>query len=53
MLNDTDFADKGEVFAGAWSRITTAIATAHRHGLGVLIGKYILFSSNIFAFSVY
>lgn len=41
VLNGTEFADKGEVFAGAWSRIINAIATAHRHGLGVLIGNYI------------
>lgn len=41
VLNGTEFADKYEVFAGAWSRITSAIATAHRYGLGVLIGKYV------------
>ncbi|KAH9836121.1 glycoside hydrolase [Rhodofomes roseus] len=37
VLQGTDFAQLGHVFDGAWSRITKAIATAHRYGLGVLI----------------
>ncbi|CCM05837.1 uncharacterized protein FIBRA_08073 [Fibroporia radiculosa] len=37
VLQGTDFADLGHVFAGAWTRITNAIATANRYGLGVLI----------------
>ena len=38
VLSGTDFAGLDDVFAGAWSRITNAIATAYRHGLGVFIG---------------
>ncbi|ETW83016.1 glycoside hydrolase family 5 protein [Heterobasidion irregulare TC 32-1] len=37
VLNGTDFAHLGSVFQGAWARITSAIATAHRYGIGVLI----------------
>ncbi|OBZ65555.1 Glucan 1,3-beta-glucosidase 3 [Grifola frondosa] len=36
VLQGTDFADLGDVFAGAWSRITKALATAHRYRIGVL-----------------
>ncbi|RDX42924.1 glycoside hydrolase [Lentinus brumalis] len=36
VLRGTDFVDLGQVFAGAWSRITNALATAHQHGIGVL-----------------
>ncbi|KAI0044921.1 glycoside hydrolase family 5 protein [Auriscalpium vulgare] len=37
VLVGTDFASLGHIFEGAWPRIMTAIATAHRFGLGVLI----------------
>ncbi|TFY77332.1 hypothetical protein EWM64_g6681, partial [Hericium alpestre] len=37
VLVGTDFAALGYVFEGAWARITLAIASAHRHGIGVLI----------------
>ncbi|KIP05944.1 glycoside hydrolase family 5 protein [Phlebiopsis gigantea 11061_1 CR5-6] len=37
VLNNTDFAKLGHVYEGAWKRITNAISTAHRFGLGVLI----------------
>ncbi|TFY56994.1 hypothetical protein EVG20_g8716, partial [Dentipellis fragilis] len=37
VLDGTDFAGLGNVFEGAWGRITNAIATAHRYGIGVLI----------------
>ncbi|KAK2462626.1 hypothetical protein APHAL10511_005359 [Amanita phalloides] len=37
VIVDTDFQSYGQVYAGAWSRITQAIETAHRHGIGVLI----------------
>ncbi|KZT69105.1 glycoside hydrolase family 5 protein [Daedalea quercina L-15889] len=37
VLQGTNFAQFGHVFEGAWRRITGAIATAHRYGLGVLI----------------
>ncbi|KAI0367432.1 glycoside hydrolase [Pilatotrama ljubarskyi] len=36
VLKGTDFADLHEVFAGAWNRVTSALATAHRYGIGVL-----------------
>ncbi|KAI0353871.1 glycoside hydrolase [Trametes cingulata] len=36
VLEGTDFADLHGVFAGAWTRITNALATAHRYGIGVL-----------------
>ena len=39
VLNNTDFAKLGHVYEGAWERITTAIRTAHRFGLGVLVGE--------------
>ncbi|KAI0035415.1 glycoside hydrolase [Vararia minispora EC-137] len=37
VLDGTDFADLYDVFSGAWKRITCAIETAHRYGIGVLI----------------
>ncbi|PCH35019.1 glycoside hydrolase family 5 protein [Wolfiporia cocos MD-104 SS10] len=37
VLHNTDFANYGKVFEGAWRRITNAIAIAHQYGLGVLI----------------
>ncbi|TCD69535.1 Glucan 1,3-beta-glucosidase 3 [Steccherinum ochraceum] len=37
VLRGTDFADHLSVYEGAWHRITTAIATARQHGIGVLI----------------
>ncbi|THH30611.1 hypothetical protein EUX98_g3583 [Antrodiella citrinella] len=37
VLQGTDFADRLSVYEGAWQRITNAIATARRYGLGVLI----------------
>ncbi|KAH9926847.1 glycoside hydrolase superfamily [Amylocystis lapponica] len=37
VLPGTDFANLEHVFHGAWRRITNALATANRHGLGVLI----------------
>ncbi|VDB84757.1 unnamed protein product [Peniophora sp. CBMAI 1063] len=37
VVDGTDFAELGPVFAGAWARITQAIATAHRYGIGVLL----------------
>ncbi|KAI0765919.1 glycoside hydrolase [Trametes elegans] len=36
VLAGTDFADLDSVFAGAWARVTAALATAHRYGIGVL-----------------
>ncbi|OSD05049.1 glycoside hydrolase family 5 protein [Trametes coccinea BRFM310] len=36
VLAGTDFADLDHVFAGAWARVTNALATAHRYGIGVL-----------------
>ncbi|CDO71033.1 Glycoside Hydrolase Family 5 protein [Trametes cinnabarina] len=36
VLKGTDFADLDHVFAGAWARLTNALATAHRYGIGVL-----------------
>ncbi|KAI9062049.1 glycoside hydrolase family 5 protein [Trametes sanguinea] len=36
VLEGTDFADLDHVFAGAWARVTNALATAHRYGIGVL-----------------
>ncbi|RPD60333.1 glycoside hydrolase [Lentinus tigrinus ALCF2SS1-7] len=36
VLRGTDFADLGQIFAGAWSRVTHALATASQHGIGVL-----------------
>lgn len=38
VLTGTDFQGYSNVFSGAWSRITRAIETAYRHGMGVLIG---------------
>ncbi|THH07031.1 hypothetical protein EW146_g9442 [Bondarzewia mesenterica] len=37
VLVGTDFAEHYSVFRGAWVRITNAITTAHRYGIGVLI----------------
>ncbi|CAL1698881.1 unnamed protein product [Somion occarium] len=37
VLRGTDFGDFQHVFEGAWNRITSAIATANRYGLGVLV----------------
>ncbi|KAG6813861.1 hypothetical protein H0H92_006268 [Tricholoma furcatifolium] len=37
VLSGTAFQDFESVFSGAWSRITKAIETANRYGLGVLI----------------
>ncbi|KAL6306461.1 glycoside hydrolase superfamily [Sparassis latifolia] len=36
VLQGTDFANFEHVFRGAWARITNALATAHRYGIGVL-----------------
>ncbi|KAI0754068.1 glycoside hydrolase [Daedaleopsis nitida] len=36
VLRGTDFSELGGVFEGAWDRITNALASAHRHGVGVL-----------------
>lgn len=38
VIHGTDFEQLGHIFVGAWSRISDAIATARRFGLGVLIG---------------
>ncbi|EIN08135.1 glycoside hydrolase [Punctularia strigosozonata HHB-11173 SS5] len=37
VLPGTDFADFQHVFEGAWPRITAAIESAYRHGIGVLL----------------
>ncbi|EMD32256.1 glycoside hydrolase family 5 protein [Gelatoporia subvermispora B] len=37
VLPGTDFADFQHVFEGAWARITGALVSAHKHGLGVLL----------------
>ncbi|KIY50259.1 glycoside hydrolase [Fistulina hepatica ATCC 64428] len=37
VLEKTDFADYYDVFCGAWARVTNAIVSANRYGLGVLI----------------
>ncbi|KAI0947671.1 hypothetical protein AcW1_009372 [Taiwanofungus camphoratus] len=37
VLQGTDFAELGHVYQGAWNRITKALATAQKYGLGVLI----------------
>lgn len=42
MLRHTDFDGLYGVFEGAWKRIVNAITIAHRFGLGVLLGAYIL-----------
>jgi glucan 1,3-beta-glucosidase len=39
VIQGTEFAQFGNVYEGAWGRITNAIATAHRYGIGVLIGE--------------
>ncbi|EKM57736.1 glycoside hydrolase family 5 protein [Phanerochaete carnosa HHB-10118-sp] len=39
VLKGTDFENLGDVYQGAWSRITNAIQTANGYGLGVLIGE--------------
>src|SRR5271155_1551900 len=39
VLQGTYFQLFQEVYAGAWSRIVRAIETAHRHGIGVLLGE--------------
>lgn len=39
VLKGTDFEGLEHIYAGAWSRITTAIATANKFGLGVLLGE--------------
>ena len=42
VIKGTDFQSYGDVFGGAWSRITRAIETAYRHGIGVLIGACVM-----------
>lgn len=39
VLDGTDFANLGHIFAGAWSRVTSALARAHRSGIAVLFGE--------------
>ena len=39
VIQGTEFAPFSDVFNGAWSRITNAIQTAHRFGIGVLLGR--------------
>ncbi|KAI0821809.1 glycoside hydrolase, partial [Trametes gibbosa] len=36
VLDGTDFANLAPIFAGAWARVTNALASAHRSGIGVL-----------------
>ncbi|KAL1948719.1 hypothetical protein VTO73DRAFT_10525 [Trametes versicolor] len=36
VLDGTDFANLGHIFVGAWSRVTGALARAHRSGIAVL-----------------
>jgi hypothetical protein len=38
VLHGTDFHDLGHVYAGAWGRLTNALALAHKYGIGVMIG---------------
>ncbi|KAG6888935.1 hypothetical protein C0992_007048 [Termitomyces sp. T32_za158] len=45
VLYGTAFSDFFSVFSGAWSRITKAVETADRYGLGVLIGRFSSFFS--------
>jgi hypothetical protein len=42
VLRRTEFDGLYDVFEGAWKRIVNAITIAHRFGLGVLLGAYIL-----------
>ncbi|KAK7685459.1 hypothetical protein QCA50_011322 [Cerrena zonata] len=37
VIQGTDFADHLRIFEGAWNRVTNALTTASRYGLGVLI----------------
>lgn len=39
LRNGTDFADLHDTFSGAWDKITNALKTAHRYGIGVLFGN--------------
>ncbi|KAI0760713.1 glycoside hydrolase [Fomes fomentarius] len=36
VIHGTDFADLYDTFSGAWDKITNALKTAHRYGIGVL-----------------
>ncbi|KAI0628657.1 glycoside hydrolase [Trametes polyzona] len=37
VLDHTDFANLGPIFAGAWTRVLNAFVNAYRYGIGVLI----------------
>lgn len=47
VLDGTDFAGLDHVYHGAWHRITDAIATANRFGLGVLIGMSLSYNRDL------
>ncbi|KAI8974823.1 glycoside hydrolase superfamily [Trametes punicea] len=49
VLEGTDFANLDRVFAGAWVKVTNALATAHRYGIGVLFGASAIYSLHILA----
>lgn len=40
VIHGTEFEPFGNVYAGAWSRITNALATAYKYNIGVLIGAF-------------
>lgn len=42
VLRGTDFEAFHDIFEGAWNRIANAIANAHRHDIGVLVGESLL-----------
>jgi hypothetical protein len=53
IIKGTEFAPFGDIFEGAWRKITNAIETAHAFGIGVLLGACLCSSDNFLLYHLY